>query len=108
MDRKTRLSSIGMFASVGLSFLLTKTSRAGEEAKKIQAKEKFIITGTLVNEDGSPVTEGTVTLYRAAGSGYSVRADKEGILHDPEGKPDSKGQFKIEAGPESLGEKQEI
>lgn len=107
MDRKTVLF-VWMFTLVGLSFLLRETSKAGEEANKIQTRERFIITGTLVKEDGAPVTEGAVTLHKAKGSGYTVQADKSGVILNPSSKPDSKGQFKIEAVPEFLGKEREI
>lgn len=62
-----------------------------------------VISGTLVNEDGSPVTYGYITICPREGDDCRIVAEG-GILLNPRCKLDDEGRFNLKLDPNAFGE----
>jgi len=71
-----------------------QTAPATQQSSK-DAAETFLVSGTIVREDKSPVEGIKVEIVEAKGAGYVIRAGKGGVVEIPSQETDSKGKFSI-------------
>ena len=71
-----------------------QTSTAPQQNSK-RAEETFLVSGTIVKEDKSPVEGIKVQIVEAKGAGYLIHVGEGGVIEIPSQETDSKGKFSI-------------
>ena len=87
-----------MFACVSLVFIATVVGAAPRQGRPLAtnaADDTFIVAGTLVRGDKTPIEGIEVMIAEAKDTGYAVRIGEGGVLQNPRGTTDSKGRFSI-------------
>jgi hypothetical protein len=77
------------FTVIGILFCalvpgITQTPQPGSQRDQGTPHDTFIVSGTLVRQDGSPIAGIWVQIVEAKGSGFVIRPGKGGVLENPD------------------------
>jgi hypothetical protein len=60
-----------------------------------RADETFVVSGTLVRDDDTPIARARVMIAEAKDAGYAINIGGDGVLQNPSEVTDAKGRFSI-------------
>ena len=72
------------------------------------ADETFVVSGTLVRDDRTPIDGARVMIAEAKDAGYAISLGEGGVLQNPGEMTDAKGRFSITVRRSLFKEKQEF
>jgi len=72
------------------------------------ADDTFVVSGTLVSVDKTPIVGARVMIAEAKDAGYAINIDEAGALRNPAGTTDAEGTFSITVRRSLFKERQEF
>ncbi len=102
---------------IGLTWVSLIIIAAGVGASAMQGQrpvatktvdETFVVSGTLVRDDKTPIVGARVMIAEAKDAGYAINIDEGGVLQNPAETTDAEGTFSIAVRHSLFKERQEF